>query len=51
MSYDDWKLMTPEQAGRPVHRGPPAREDPDTITDDLMIEEAEREVENGTIQH
>ena len=49
MSYDDWKLMTPEQASRPVHRGPLVREDPDTITDDLMIEQAEREAEDGTV--
>jgi len=46
MSYDDWKLMTPEQASRPVIRGPKVREDPDTRTDDLMEAEAEREAEN-----
>jgi len=46
MTYDDRVLQTPEQASRPVHRGPLVREDPDTITDDLMIEQAEREAEN-----
>ena len=46
MNYDDWKLMNDEQASRPVHRGPLVREDPDAITDDLMIEQAEREAEN-----
>jgi len=47
MSYDDWKLITPEQASRPVHRGPLVREGPDAITDDLMEAEAEREAKDG----
>ena len=47
MSYDDWKLMTPEQASRPVHRGPLVREDPDARTDDLMEAAAEREAKDG----
>ena len=43
MTYDDRVLQTPEQASRPVHRGPLVREDPDAITDDLMEAEAEDE--------